>query len=187
MGVRSKIDGSVFSAAGRAGYTKDGFGVVATRQPERLIQSPEQMANNSDVADFIHKQFPLAEKVGKNCQCDPCSFPKVKLRRSDCRCRWCRQTMLAARWTTVIVRWFRLKEADTKIEMQLGWEPGAVGSIVQKIRRVIAGQRQDGLPRTGKPRGRPKKIAASEPIIPDNQSVPLPDIADVESIIFINS
>ena len=186
MGIRSKISGSDFAVAAHAGYVKGGFGIAAIRQPERLIQSPEQMANNSDVVDFIRKKFPLAGTFGKNCGCDPCSFPRIKLRQSDCLCRWCRQTALAARWTTIIVRYFRMGEPDVKIEMDNRWKPGTVGSIVQKIRRVIAGQRQDGLPRTGKPRGRPKKIAASEPIIPDNQNAPPKLVSDVESVVFTN-
>ena len=66
--------------------------------------------------------------------------------------------MKAARWMTVIIKWFRMREADTQIELEHRWKPGTVGSLAQKIRRVIAGERQDGLPRTGKCRGRPKKI-----------------------------
>ena len=75
--------------------------------------------------------------------------------------------MLAARWTVVIYRWFRGGQTDARIEMEYRWKLGTVGSIVQKIRRVMAGERQDGAARTGKHRGRPKKL----PIIPDNQNV----------------
>jgi hypothetical protein len=187
MGIRSKVRGSDFAATAHAGYLKGGFAVVATRQPGRTHSMPEWMGVNAEVKEFIRKMFPLAGRFGNVCQCDPCSFPKYKMDRRFCRCRWCMDTMQAARWLTVIYRWFRMGQPDAKIEMDSRWKPGTVGSIVQKIRRIIAGQRQDGLPRTGKPRGRPKKITALDPIIPDNQRMPLSEACEIESTVFANS
>lgn len=50
-----------------------------------------------------------------------------------------------------------MREIDRDIEEEHLWKPGTVNQIVQKIRRQIRGERQDGLPRTGNPRGRPKR------------------------------
>ena len=175
MGIRSKISGSDFAVAAHVGYVKGGFGVVAIRQPGRTYQMPEWMGNDAKVGKFIHKMFPKAGKFSKKCQCDPCSFPKYRLDRHSCRCRWCRDTVQASIWATVIVRWLRMGHTDTRIEMEHHWKKGTVGSIVQKMRRVMRGERQDGVTRTGKPRGRPKKPRL-DPIIPDY----------VESIMFTN-
>ena len=60
-------------------------------------------------------------------------------------------------WAAVIVEWFLMHETDRDIEREHNWKLGTVNQIVQKIRRQIRGERQDGLPRTGNPRGRPKR------------------------------
>jgi hypothetical protein len=60
-------------------------------------------------------------------------------------------------WAVVIVEWFLMRETDRDIEREHRWKLGTVNHIVQKIRRQIRGERQDGLPRTGNPRGRPKR------------------------------
>jgi hypothetical protein len=60
-------------------------------------------------------------------------------------------------WAAVIVEWFLMHETDRDIEEDHRWKPGTVNHIVQKIRRQLRGERQDGLPRTGNPRGRPKR------------------------------
>jgi hypothetical protein len=60
-------------------------------------------------------------------------------------------------WVVVIVEWFLLRETDSTIERVHCWKLGTVNQIVQKIRRQLQGERQDGLPRTGNPRGRPKQ------------------------------
>jgi hypothetical protein len=64
-------------------------------------------------------------------------------------------------WVVVIVEWFLLRETDSCIENVHDWKPGTVNHIIQKIRRQLQGERQDGLPRTGNPRGRPKREIAS--------------------------
>jgi|HubBroStandDraft_6_1064221.scaffolds.fasta_scaffold855856_1 hypothetical protein len=155
MGIRSKIGGSDFASAARTGYLQGGFGVKVARQPKRLIKNSE-FANNSDVVDFIKKKFPFARTYGKHCGCERCEFSRSKIPTDTCRCRWCRQAVLAARWTIVIFRYFRMGEPDTHIDLDNGWKIGTCAGIVQKIRRRIAGQREDGLPRTGQKRGRPK-------------------------------
>ena len=60
-------------------------------------------------------------------------------------------------WAVVIMEWFRMHKTDLEIETDHRWKQGTVNQIVQKIRRQIRGERQDGLPRTGNPRGRPKR------------------------------
>ena len=60
-------------------------------------------------------------------------------------------------WAVVIVEWFLMRETDRDIEREHRWKLGTVNHIVQKIRRQIRGERQDGLRRTGNPRGRPKR------------------------------
>ena len=65
--------------------------------------------------------------------------------------------MKAMVWVVVIVERFLLRGTDNDIEEDHRWRPGTVNHIVQKIRRQLRGERQDGLPRTGNPRGRPKQ------------------------------
>jgi hypothetical protein len=76
-------------------------------------------------------------------------------------CRACRDTMKAMVWVVVIVEWFLLRGIDTDIEEDHRWKPGTVNHIIQKIRRQLRGERQDGMPRTGNPRGRPKRTVAT--------------------------
>jgi hypothetical protein len=163
MGQRSKISRSDYATLrasfdGSEPIMTGGFGVFATRQPARAYQTPDWMNNDLEVAEFIHRIFPRAGQFGCKCQCDPCTLPDHRLDRSHCRCHYCRDTMRAARWAVVIYRWFRLRHTDIKIELDHHWKPGTVGSIVQKIRRRINGKRQDGIPRTGRPRGRPRQL-----------------------------
>jgi len=75
----------------------------------------------------------------------------------DPLCRACRDTRKAFAWASVIVEWFLMHDPDCVVEMRHQWKAGTVNHIVQKIRRQIRGERQDGLPRTGNPRGRPKR------------------------------
>jgi hypothetical protein len=187
MGLRSKIDSSAYGAAAGAGYLKGSFGVKVVRESRRAYPVPEWMHNEKKIGEFIRKLFPHAGMFGRICSCDPCSFPEYRLSRKKCRCRWCRHTTRAEIWVTVISRYFLAGQTDTTIEMQCDWKKGTVGQIAQKIRRLTAGQRQDGLPRTGRPRGRPKKISVPEPIIPDNRNESEKLVYDVESTVFANS
>jgi hypothetical protein len=167
MGIRTKVSNSDFAAG--PGYIKRAFVVKAARRPPRTYESPVWMGNDAEVAQFIRKMFPRAGKFGSKCGCVPCSN-RQNMSRRLCRCRYCKGTIKAIQWHAVIAEWFSRKLPDAEIETKYRWKPGTCGSIVQKIRRVIAGERQDGLPRTGKPRGRPKKIAVPETIIPDNHT-----------------
>ena len=164
MGIRSKFSAPDFGVAGQTGYLQGGFGIKIARQPQRIQSVPEWMHDKKEIEKFVRRQFPHASKFGNGCQCASCSHPKSRLSRPKCRCRWCKDSTRAAVWATVIHRWFVMGETDARIEMEHTWKPGTVGHIVQKIRRLCNGQRQDGLPRTGKPRGRPKKSAVSQPI-----------------------
>ena len=108
MGIRSRISSSDYarlraSFDGNEPIMTGGMGVSAMRQPARTYQTPEWVNNDRKVADFIHRMFPRAGKFGDKCQCDPCSRPYCRLDRSDCRCRYCRDTMKAARWMTVVL------------------------------------------------------------------------------------
>jgi hypothetical protein len=126
--------------------------------PEAFMTDTEE--NNAVVAEFLRKQFPMAQKYKPHCGCHRCMYQQLKL-DLNCYCRPCRDSRNAAAWMNVIQRFYRLGWADGDIENEYGWNEGEVGSICQKIRRAIAGQRLDGLPRTGRPRGRPKMAPKS--------------------------
>ncbi|MBV9886922.1 MAG: hypothetical protein JO119_10290 [Acidobacteria bacterium] len=68
-------------------------------------------------------------------------------------------------WCAVIVEWFLMHDPNRKVDMAHHWKPGTTDHIVQKIRRQLRGERQDGLPRTGNARGRPKRKL--DPVVDD--------------------
>jgi|HubBroStandDraft_6_1064221.scaffolds.fasta_scaffold4130764_1 hypothetical protein len=72
---------------------------------------------------------------------------------------------MAAKWLYVIRRWFVMRIDAVTIELDCLWPPGTVKTVVRNIRRAVAGDRQDGEQRTGRPRGRPKKIPASSTVL----------------------
>ena len=121
--------------------------VGPTQVVKRKHQTPEWFANEAKVAEFIRTKFPWANKR--------CSFPASP---AGCRCRPCRETRMAKKWLIVIRMWFLAHWNDTMIEENYEWKSGECGWIVQKIRRALRGDRLDGRQRTGKSRGRPKKI-----------------------------
>jgi len=175
--MRSKLSSADYarlrkSFDGNEPIMNGGMNVAVERRPTRTNQTPEWMDNDAKVAEFIHKMFPRAGKFGGKCQCNPCCFSEKRLNRSKCRCRYCRDTMRAARWAVVICRWFRLGHIDRSIETDNQWKSGTVGSIVQKINRVLAGQRQDGRARTGKGRGRPKTLPKIDSLILQRLVIP---------------
>ncbi len=144
------------------GPSSSGFNssVGPTQVMKRKHRTPEWFANNNKVAEFIRARFPWVNKSDRECGCHRCTFPvKNYVSVTGCRCRACRETMMAAKWLIVIQKWFLAYWNDSKIEQQYGWKPGECGSIVQKIRRAVRGDRLDGRQRTGRPRGRPKIVS----------------------------
>jgi hypothetical protein len=135
--------------------------------PEAFMKETEE--NNAVVAAFLKKQFPMALKYKPHCHCHRCFYRQIKP-DLNCGCHPCRDSRNIVAWRNVIQFFYRLNWADGDIENQFNWSEGTVGSICQKIRRAIAGQRLDGLPRTGKPRGRPKTAPKSL-----SGNMPLPD------------
>ncbi|SRR6266550_5291012 len=136
--------------------------VGPTQVVERKHQTPEWFANENKVADFIRARFPWANKSDRKCGCRRCKFPVGNyvgnyVSTAGCRCRPCRETVMAAKWIIVIRLWFLAHWNDSRIEQQFEWKPGECGAIVQKIRRAVRGDRLDGRQRTGRPRGRPKR------------------------------
>jgi hypothetical protein len=126
--------------------------------PDAFMKESEE--NNVIVFSFLRKQFPMAQQHKPHCGCHRCMYQQWKL-DFHCGCRPCRDSRNIVAWGNVIRLFYRLNWADGDIENQFEWSEGTVGSICQKIRRAIAGQRLDGLPRTGKPRGRPKTAPKS--------------------------
>jgi hypothetical protein len=133
--------------------------VGPTQVMQRKHQTPEWFADKDKVADFIRARFPLANKSGQKCNCRRCTTSVTYISAAGCKCRPCRETMMAAKWLIVIRLWFLAHWNDTKIEQQYEWKPGECGSIVQKIRRALRGDRLDGRRRTGRLRGRPKMVS----------------------------
>jgi hypothetical protein len=144
--------------------------VHAVRQIIRKYRYPDWFADENRVKEFLGDRFYAAEQFDAwTCACKVCQNPGVYYSPLGCNCRPCRHRVMYMRWWTVIQLWFIHNRGDREIEEKHGWKSGTVGSIVQKIRRAVAGQPLDGSKRTGRPRGRPRK----PPIIPDNSRTSL--------------
>jgi hypothetical protein len=116
-----------------------GFAVKAPRilraacRPEQDDPRAQFLYNNAGTQDFLLKQFPLL-KTDEH------------------------QKAQAAKWAAVICHYFRLGWTDSRSELELRWEKGSVGSIVQQIRSKIKGLRRNGRPYSARKRGRPQKV-----------------------------
>jgi hypothetical protein len=100
------------------------------------------------VEHFLEVRFPATWDICPN-----------MVRRIACNCKQCQKHEIARRWKIVINRYFVKGQSDHKIETEHRWEPGTVGSIVQKIRRALDKKRSDGKPWSFRKPGRPKKTA----------------------------
>jgi hypothetical protein len=175
MGVRNRFDEAAYKVTSNLFDPREpligkrGMGIYAPRNRQPRKDTPECFHSTPRMALFLSKKFPYAIlpccKLRMKCQCGPCTYPWYKAGRripvADCEfdptCRACRDTMKMMVWVVVIVEWFLLRGTDSCIEKVHHWKHGTVNQIVQKIRRQLQGERQDGLPRTGNPRGRPKR------------------------------
>ena len=175
MGVRNRFDDAAYEVTSKLLdsdeplIAKRGMGIHAARNRQHRKETPEFFHSMPKVAWFLGWKFPYSirplTKLKMKCQCGPCTFPWYQAGRripvKDCEfdppCRACRDTMKMTVWAVVIMEWFRMRKTDLEIETGHHWKPGTVNQIVQKIRRQIRGERQDGLPRTGNPVGRPKR------------------------------
>jgi hypothetical protein len=175
MGLRNRFDDDAYEVTSTLFDSREpliakrGMGIYAPRNRQPRKDTPEYFHSTPRMAVFLGKKFPYAIlplcKLRMRCQCGPCTFPWYKPGRpipvADCEfhppCRACRDTVKMMVWVVVIVEWFLLRETDSTIERVHRWKLGTVNQIVQKIRRQLQGERQDGLPRTGNPRGRPKR------------------------------
>jgi hypothetical protein len=92
-------------------------------------------ADRKTLAEFLRRQFPRVDTTRRK---------------------------MAGIWATVINNWFLMHKSAPQIEEEKGWEKGTVKSLVQKLRRAVRGDRLDGKPRTGRPRGRPKGLGFVE-------------------------
>ncbi len=151
-----------------------GITVLATRRPKKALTTPIELFSDDFVRNLVARRFPLAanfvrdliagvepEKVCSDCRS---IFRKTDLlqvimegKKNRIRCKQCHQNAQASKWLMVIYRYFRKQESSTEIEEDLGWKGGTVRSVVQKIRRHLAGKRLDGRLRTGRPQGRPAR------------------------------
>jgi hypothetical protein len=100
------------------------------------------------VEQFLETRFPATRDI----------CPQM-VRGIACDCKRCQKHEIARTWKTVISRYFVKGQSDHKIETEHEWEPGTVGSIVQKIRRALDKKRSDGKPWSLRRPGRPKKTA----------------------------
>jgi hypothetical protein len=175
MGIRNRFDEGAYEVTSELLdsdeplIAKRGMGIDAVRNRQPRKDTPQFFHSRPKIAWFLGRKFPYAIlpfcKLRMKCQCGPCTFPWHQAGRTisvkDCEfdppCRACRDTKKAFAWASVIVEWFLMREIDRDIEEEHLWKPGTVNQIVQKIRRQLRGERQDGLPRTGNPRGRPKR------------------------------
>jgi hypothetical protein len=175
LSVRNRFDDAAYKVTAdlfdprEALIANRGMGIDAPRNRQPRKDTPEFFHSKPKLAWFLAKKFPYAIlpfcKLRKKCQCGPCTFPWHRAGRrisvADCEldplCRACRDTRKAFAWASVISEWFLMRETPSDIEEDHCWKPGTVNQIVQKIRRQLNGERQDGLPRTGNPRGRPKR------------------------------
>ena len=114
----------------------------------RTHELPELFYNDAELKTFLKQMFPLANTVDRKCDCARCVFPNGKTGKhprsaEGCNCKPCRQTISMAKWLVVIKRWFLEHLSDTVVETQYQWEPGTVGSLVQKIRKAVAEYERD--------------------------------------------
>jgi hypothetical protein len=127
-----------------------GMGVKKPRRmsvrhrPEESDPASQFLYNDGGTQAFLLKNFPYL-------QTDSC------------------QKLQAARWAAIIYHYFRLGWVDSRIERELDWGKGEVGSIVQQIRRKIKGLRRNGKPYSQRKRGRPRKVVvlsvAAPPVV----------------------
>jgi hypothetical protein len=115
--------------------------------------------------ELVKQKFPRAGRRNPFCEgncerCPKCDFGEYTgtSNLNGCECANCRQTVLASRWFLCVTESYGEHKTSGQIERSYRWTHGTVGSVLQQIRRYHAGVRQDGKPRTGRPRGRPKKI-----------------------------
>lgn len=154
MGERSKLRNSAtISRIVGASFS----GALCDTVMRRKIATPDWFADKKKVKKFLTDRFYWAfDMFDRKCSCERCQNPSAQLRATACKCRPCRETMMALKWLIVIQEWFVNRVNDGTVEAQHNWKPGTVGTIVRNIRRVLAGRPQDGSLRTGRPRGRPK-------------------------------
>jgi hypothetical protein len=175
LSVRNRFDDDVYEVTSKLFDADEpliatrGMGIYALRNRQPRKDSPDFFNSVPKLAWFLAVKFPYAilpfTQLKMKCQCGPCTFPwhqaGRKIEVKDCEfdppCRACRDTTKMMDWSVVIMEWFRMHKTDRDIEEDHCWRHGKVNQIVQKIRRQIRGERQDGLPRTGNPRGRPKE------------------------------
>jgi hypothetical protein len=120
---------------------------------------PEGMTSDN-FPEWLIKRYPLAWKFNRLCLCYWCGDQTNDERRNNkCKCRECKDTRLMFKWWTVITEHFfgTPRKTAKHVEKEQGWNNGTVGNTVQQITLAWAGLRQDKKPRTGRPRGRPKK------------------------------
>jgi hypothetical protein len=166
--MRSKLSGGDYAIVRHTfdgpRVMKKGVGVasVADGVP-RQFETPGWFHDIDKVKEFLARLFPFAYQFEPNCHCFRCKNQRGTASKCEINCRACRQAVTAGRWMVVIHRWFIERMTDSQIQVDYKWKKGTVGSIVQKIRRVLAGGRQDGVKRTGRPKGRPRTE------IPDNR------------------
>jgi hypothetical protein len=189
VGIRNRFDKAAYEVTSELLdsdeplIAKREMGIDAPRNRQPRKNTPEFFHSRKHIAWFLARKFPYAIlpfcKLRMKCQCGPCTFPWHQAGRrisvADCEfdpiCRACRDSRKAFAWASVIVEWFLMHETDRDIEGNHLWKAGTVNQIVQKIRRQLRGERQDGLPRTGNPRGRPKrKIDTSRATVGDGGS-----------------
>jgi hypothetical protein len=122
-----------------------GHQVVKIRKIERKWETPDWMFDDRKVLEFLKLRFP-------NVATD-----------TD-------QTHRAAKWWAVIWLYFRKgepagqRDRQTGVDLEKNWKPGTAASIVLKIRRTLQGRNHaNGKLRTGRKRGRPKKIQLVTP------------------------
>jgi hypothetical protein len=132
--------------------------VYADRRVERMPKLPACFSDDAFVKGFLEKRFP-AITPDPTCHCNRCEYLLNDKIDWECACRPCRAFRNRATWLIVIVEFYRMGKPASGIEEVHHWAPGTVSHVAQKIRRAAAGQRLDGLPRTGKPRGRPRSLS----------------------------
>jgi len=121
------------------------YQIAKIRRIERKWETPAWMFDDRKVVQFLKLRFP-------NITTDP------------------EQTRRAVMWRAVIWLYFRMgepageRDRRTGIDLEKNWKPGTAASIVLKIRRTLQGRNHaNGKLRTGRKRGRPKKIQQVTP------------------------
>jgi hypothetical protein len=139
------------------------YGFKKITHPKKRVKTPGWMYDDKEIRSFLLREFPYLVEGRKRDNSEyGFVIPKETKRQQHQRKRAERQRKMAGRWGFMIKNFFTgtMSSRDIEAYLKHPTECKCVGRLIQRIRCAAEGLRQDGRPRTGKPRGRPLKLSA---------------------------